>query len=246
MVSTERPKVKRELDWPLRLGIPHAAGRTRRGDARAGQNGPVWALVSGPVRAGADQEGGRSGKLSTVRRLRLAAAIAPLLFLLVACGYPNPYASDQGPQSGVQPASPTTSASPSGDPFSLGERLRLVHLPNGLAYANIKVGDGTLARANDTATLDYTLYSAGGEFLQTSIGSSNGPFTTELSSSAVIPGFAQGVEGMRVGGVRRIVVPQDLAYGQTPPSGIPNGTLIFIVRLKDVTATTPSPSPSPS
>ena len=182
-----------------------------------------------------------------MRRLRLAAVIAPLLFLLVACGYPNPYVSNRGPQSGVQPGgSPQPSASPSGDPFTLGEHLKLVHLPNGLAYANIKVGDGTLARANDSATLDYTLYAESGEFLQTSIGSSNGPFTTELSTSAVIPGFAQGVEGMRVGGVRRIVVPQDLAYGQTPPSGIPNGTLIFIVRLKDVTAATPSPSPSPS
>lgn len=180
-----------------------------------------------------------------MRRLRLAALVGPLLLLLVACGYPNPYASNQGPQSGVQPGgSPQPSASPSGDPFSLGEHLHLVRLPNGLAYANIKVGDGTLARPNDSATVDYTLYSASGQFLQTSIGSRNGPFTTELSTSAVIPGFAQGVEGMRVGGVRRIVVPQALAYGQSPPSGIPGGSLVFIVRLKDISATTPSPSPS--
>lgn len=187
-----------------------------------------------------------SGKLATVRRLRLATLIAPLLLLLLACGYPNPYSSGQGPESGVQPGgSPGASPSPSGDPFSLGEHLRLVHLPNGLAYANIKVGDGTLARANDGVTVDYTLYSASGQFLQTSIGSPNGPFTTSLSTSSVIPGFAQGVEGMRVGGVRRIVIPQDLAYGHNPPSGIPSGSLVFIVRLKDVTAT-PSPSPTPS
>lgn len=199
------------------------------------------------ARVSAGREGGRSGKLSTVRRLRLITLIGPLLLLLVACGYPNPYGSGQGPQSGVQPGgSPQPSASPSGDPFTLGEHLRLVHLPNGLAYANIKVGDGTLARPNDSVTADYTLYSASGQFLQTSIGSPNGPFTTELSTSAVIPGFAQGVEGMRVGGIRRIVIPQDLAYGHTPPSGIPSGSLVFIVRLKDVTAATPSPSPTPS
>lgn len=178
-------------------------------------------------------------------RLRLLALLAPLL-LLVACGYPNPYASKAGPQSGVQASTPETTASPSGDPFSLGEHLPLVHLPNGLAYANIHVGTGALARANDTATMDYTLYSASGQFLQTSIGSSQGPFTTELSTSALVPGFAQGVEGMRVGGVRRIVVPQDLAYGKTPPSGIPEGTLIFIVRLKAIKAAAPTPSPSPS
>jgi FKBP-type peptidyl-prolyl cis-trans isomerase len=174
------------------------------------------------------------------------ALLAPLLVLFTACGYPNPYASNQGPQSGVGASTPQASASPSGDPFSLGANDKLVHLPNGLAYANIKVGTGSLAQANDSATMDYTLYSAGGEFLQTSIGSSSGPFTTELSTSALIPGFVQGVEGMRVGGIRRIVVPQDLGYGQTPPSGIPSGTLIFIVRLKAISTATPSPSPSPS
>jgi hypothetical protein len=187
-----------------------------------------------------------SRKLSPLRRLRLLALLAPLLVLFTACGYPNPYASNQGPQSGVGASTPQASASPSGDPFSLGANDKLVHLPNGLAYANIKVGTGSLAQANDSATMDYTLYSAGGEFLQTSIGSSSGPFTTELSTSALIPGFVQGVEGMRVGGIRRIVVPQDLGYGQTPPSGIPSGTLIFIVRLKAISTATPSPSPSPS
>lgn len=190
--------------------------------------------------------GGPSRTLSFLRRLPLLFLLAPLLVLFAACGYPNPYASNQGPQSGVGASTPEASASPSGDPFSLGEHAKLVHLPNGLAYANIKVGTGDLARANDSATMDYTLYSAGGEFLQTSIGSSSGPFTTELSTSALIPGFVQGVEGMRVGGVRRIVVPQDLGYGQTPPSGIPAGTLVFIVRLKAISTATPSPSPSPS
>lgn len=189
---------------------------------------------------------GAPAKPTFLRRLRLIVVLAPLLVLFAACGYPNPDASNQGPQSGVGASTPQASASPSGDPFSLGEHQKLVNLPNGLAYANIKVGTGTLAQANDTATMDYTLYSESGEFLQTSIGSSNGPFTTELSTSALIPGFVQGVEGMRVGGVRRIVIPQDLGYGQTPPSGIPSGTLVFIVRLKNISTATPSPSPSPS
>jgi FKBP-type peptidyl-prolyl cis-trans isomerase FkpA len=189
---------------------------------------------------------GPSRKLPLVRRLPLLILLAPLLVLFVACGYPNPYAANQGGQSGVGASTPQATASPSGDPFSMGQNAKLVHLPNGLAYANIKVGTGALAQANDTATMDYTLYSASGEFLQTSIGSSNGPFTTELSSSALIPGFVQGVEGMRVGGIRRVVVPQDLGYGQTPPSGIPAGTLVFIVRLKAISAASPSPSPSPS
>lgn len=169
--------------------------------------------------------------------------LGPLL-LLVACGFSNPYASHSGPQSGVQASTPEATASPQGDPFSLGQHLHLVHLPNGLAYANIHIGTGTLAQANDTATLDYTLYSADGQFLQTSIGQT--PLTTELSTSALIPGFAQGVEGMRVGGVRRLVVPQDLAYGQSPPSGIPQGTLVFIIRLRSITAASPAPDSSPT
>ncbi|MGH7919545.1 MAG: FKBP-type peptidyl-prolyl cis-trans isomerase [Candidatus Dormibacteraceae bacterium] len=188
-----------------------------------------------------------SGKLFAVRRLRLLGLLVPAIFLLAACGYPDPYASNQGPRSGVAATTATpTPGTSKGDPFSLGAKLKLVKLPDGLEYANIKVGKGKLATANSSATMDYTLYAASGKFLQTSLGSSSGPFTTELSTSNVIAGFVEGVEGMRAGGIRRIVVPQSLGYGSSPPSGIPKGTLIFIVRLHDVTAPSPSPSPTPS
>lgn len=53
----------------------------------------------------------------------------------------------------------------------------------------------------------------------------------------VIPGFSQGVNGMRVGGIRRVVIPPDLGYGNNPPpgSGIrPGETLLFEIELVSV------------
>jgi FKBP-type peptidyl-prolyl cis-trans isomerase FkpA len=60
-----------------------------------------------------------------------------------------------------------------------------------------------------------------------------GTFTFTVGTG-VIPGFSQGVTGMQVGGIRRIVIPPNLGYGNNPPSnsGIrPNETLLFEVEL---------------
>jgi FKBP-type peptidyl-prolyl cis-trans isomerase FkpA len=60
-----------------------------------------------------------------------------------------------------------------------------------------------------------------------------GTFTFTVGTG-VIPGFSQGVTGMQIGGIRRIVIPPNLGYGNNPPSnsGIrPNETLLFEVEL---------------
>jgi len=63
----------------------------------------------------------------------------------------------------------------------------------------------------------------------------NSNFPFQLGVGRVIRGWDQGVVGMRVGGVRRLVLPPDLAYGNNPPSGIPtNATLIFEITLNSV------------
>lgn len=103
---------------------------------------------------------------------------------------------------------------------------------------DLRVGTGAEATTGRTVTVNYTLwlYNAQGvdnkgTMVQTSVGGA--PFTFTVGTG-VIPGFSQGVTGMKVGGLRRITVPPNLAYGANPPSGsgIPaNATLIFELEL---------------
>jgi len=59
------------------------------------------------------------------------------------------------------------------------------------------------------------------------------PFPFTLGNSEVIPGWEQGVEGMKVGGRRELIIPPQLAYGSTgsPPLIAPNETLVFVIDL---------------
>ncbi len=91
---------------------------------------------------------------------------------------------------------------------------------------DVLVGTGTAATAGSTLTVDYTgwLYDPAaadhkGLIIDTSTGSS--PIAFTLGAGAVIPGWDQGLVGMRVGGVRRLVIPSSLAYGGTRRATIP-------------------------
>lgn len=74
-------------------------------------------------------------------------------------------------------------------------------------------------------------YSTGEEF--DASWNSGQPFPFVLGQALVIPGWEQGVVGMRVGGSRQLVIPPDLAYGPAgrPPVIAPNETLIFVIDL---------------
>jgi FKBP-type peptidyl-prolyl cis-trans isomerase FkpA len=99
---------------------------------------------------------------------------------------------------------------------------------------DVRVGTGTEATTGRVAQVNYSgyLYSAtAAENKGTPFDAGSFAFTV---GTGVIPGFSQGVNGMRVGGIRRIIIPPNLAYGNSPPasSGIPsNATLVFQVEL---------------
>ncbi len=109
--------------------------------------------------------------------------------------------------------------------------LKPVKLSNGLEYIDLVVGCGAAVPTGGSFTANYTGWVEGGHKFQSSRDpGSNGPFQANLAQ--VIPGWQQGLPGMKVGGVRRLIIPAALAYGANPQpgSGIPpNANLIFDV-----------------
>jgi len=101
-----------------------------------------------------------------------------------------------------------------------------------LQSTDTKVGEGQEAKESDTITVDYTgAVAATGKIFESSKDSGQ-PATFPLAQ--VIDGWKQGIPGMKVGGVRRLVIPAELAYGPNPPQGssIPaNAALVFDVTL---------------
>jgi FKBP-type peptidyl-prolyl cis-trans isomerase FkpA len=98
-------------------------------------------------------------------------------------------------------------------------------------------GTGVAAASGDSLTVDYTGWifdptKADDKGLQfdTSIGRT--PFVFTLGTGSVIQGWDEGLVGMKVGGIRRLVVPPSLGYGGTRNNAIPqNSTLLFEVTL---------------
>jgi FKBP-type peptidyl-prolyl cis-trans isomerase len=102
------------------------------------------------------------------------------------------------------------------------------------SQTDVITGTGATATQGRTIMVSYTgwLYdptrpeSKGTQF------DSNGGFTFPLGVGRVIPGWDQGVVGMRIGGLRRLVIPPNLAYGSQANGQIPgNSTLVFDIML---------------
>jgi len=108
--------------------------------------------------------------------------------------------------------------------------------PRELAVDDIVEGDGDVAKAGDQISVQYVGvdYETGEQF--DASWDTGQPFDFELGAGGVIPGWDEGIEGMKVGGRRELVIPPDLAYGPQgqPPAIGPNATLVFVVDLLDV------------
>ena len=108
--------------------------------------------------------------------------------------------------------------------------------PSQLVKSDIVKGKGATAQAGDTVTVQYVgvRFRDGKQF--DASWDRGQPFTFPLGAGQVIPGWDQGVAGMKVGGRRQLTIPSDLAYGAqgAPPDIAPNETLIFVVDLKKV------------
>jgi peptidylprolyl isomerase len=108
--------------------------------------------------------------------------------------------------------------------------------PDKFAYSEIVEGSGATAKAGDKVTVQYVGVGFDSEEEFDSSWSRNEPFPFTLGGGEVIKGWDKGVEGMKVGGRRELLIPADLAYGPagSPPSIGPNETLIFVIDLLKV------------
>lgn len=111
----------------------------------------------------------------------------------------------------------------------------------GLAYYDISEGEGdVVSEPETTVRVHYTGYLNDGTKFDSSHDRGE-PMTTGLDQ--VIPGWTEGMTGMRVGGRRKLIIPHELAYGEQGTFGIPGGaTLIFDVELVGIGSEEPADS----
>ena len=108
--------------------------------------------------------------------------------------------------------------------------------PADLVIEDLVVGDGTEATAGVQVSVDYvgTAWSTGKEF--DASWNRGDTLTFGLGASQVIQGWDQGVQGMKIGGRRKLTIPPHLGYGAQGAGGViaPNETLVFVVDLRSI------------
>lgn len=198
------------------------------------------------------------------RRLALAPLALAASLLAVSCGSqsaePEPAFTIPGGSTTLStPTTPTTASNFVCDPTTVtppaADEKPTVEVPTGeapteLVSTDLTVGTGAEAKAGDKVAVEYVgvLYDGGKQF-DASWDRGAEPFEFTLGAGEVITGWDQGVEGMKVGGRRQLVIPADLAYGEAGAGADipPNATLVFVVDLlqvctPDTTATVPPAS----
>ncbi|HEV7915653.1 MAG TPA: FKBP-type peptidyl-prolyl cis-trans isomerase [Albitalea sp.] len=115
----------------------------------------------------------------------------------------------------------------------------MITTPSGLQYEDTVPGSGDEARAGQNVTVHYTGWLYDNGVKGTKFDSSKDrrdPFAFGLGQGQVIRGWDEGVQGMKVGGTRVLVIPPELGYGARGAGGAipPNATLMFEVELLGV------------
>jgi peptidylprolyl isomerase len=184
------------------------------------------------------------------KRVLATSLLALLAAGLAGCGGSKAPGVVPAPSAGATQASApaitqtttTTSTTPAVStpkPPSPLSKKPVVSVPKGSPPTKLVVNDlikgtGAAAKAGGNVTVNYVgvLYSNGKQF--DASWDRQATFSTALTSGSggVIPGWVQGIPGMRVGGRRELTIPPSLAYGQAGRPGIPpNATLVFVIDL---------------
>ncbi len=174
----------------------------------------VALLIAGCGSSGSSSTIGVGEENSANNTLATSTSTAPTTSTAAAT------ASVKTPASGPLSKEPTVTP-PSGPP------------PPKLVTKELIVGTGPEAKAGSSVTVNYVgvLYKGGTVFDASWKRNETFPFV--LGKGQVIPGWEQGIVGMKVGGRRELIIPSGLAYGAkgSPPTIPPNSALIFVVDL---------------
>jgi FKBP-type peptidyl-prolyl cis-trans isomerase FkpA len=159
--------------------------------------------------------------------MQFRSVVLPLALALTACSKEVP----EPGESSFKPAPPA--------PVDPG--------PAELQIVDDVVGRGKSPKSGDTVRVHYTGTLMSGKKFDSSRDRGT-PFDFVLGSGAVIKGWDQGVVGMRMGGKRRLVIPQALGYGEagSPPNIPPKAGLKFEIELLDINPKDASAAPHPS
>ena len=177
-------------------------------------------------------------------RLRLLALLALLLLALAAAGCGDDDSSGSSTDTGsAETAEPPaeTETTPAADLTDTSVKP-VIDKPTGsppkrLVKEDIVKGKGPAAKAGDNITVQYAgvNFSTGEQF--DASWDRGQPFSFQLGTGNVIPGWDKGVVGMKAGGRRKLTIPPEMAYGAegTPDGSIPpNETLVFVVDLQSI------------
>ncbi len=177
----------------------------------------------------------------TPMRHRIFAGLGAALFLVTASALTIAVIYDMVSNKNDTPTSTAATCTPDAS-VATSEILPApdVYKPTGevaqLETTDLEAGTGATAKTGDCLQMKYygTLASDGTMFDENFTKSSL--FQFQLGAGQVIPGWDQGLEGMKVGGTRRLVIPSALAYGSTGSgTAIPaNADLVFVVKLVNI------------
>ena len=170
-----------------------------------------------------------------VARFLLAVCMAGSLIAAMACTPPGQGATHPSPT----PSFVVTSPAPLSTwaKFDLGADRPHKTLADGLQITDIGSGSPSIAGTKDEVTVRYAIWLSDGTLIDSRDAHSQ-PFQFTLGIGFVIKGWDEGIQGMGVGGIRRLVVPPGLGYGEEGVANSsggyqipPNATLVSVIWL---------------
>ena len=158
----------------------------------------------------------------------LGRLASPCLLLVLACGGDHSAAD-------AKAAPAAGSGAPAGATFAPSLEVDLSTMtktPSGLYYRDLVGGDGKVVAPGQFVAAKYTGWLTNGTQFDAT-GPNGSPYVFKIGGGQVIKGWDEGLLGMKVGGIRQLVVPPELGYGAAGSSGVipPNAILVFRVEV---------------